>query len=811
MIFTDRKITIRNGKSSINEPVILYRGDFEVSIRFTIMESKFRFKSGVNLVDSEKASFGQLAILAPYGGNVFSEVVKCEDGTVTFTLTKEMIDQLEEVGLYSFQIRLFDYYRESRVSIPPVEFGIEVREPVASEDHDNSVNNAIVGYSIAKVVDGINEDVGDTFDANGNYNKTNWETGDRITEGKLNKIEDALDKINKNEKADAAALDKRITSNYNVLDSSKADKNEIFSMANMGQDVKEAMTGGSVAVVGKNAVLNDNIVDGQISINKLDPLIYANDLDMYKWDMTLQNGQNFIGYKSKRSFTITNGNTINVKNLCVYTRTKRIVEVCIYDGSFVSEIKKIDSDTLYEDISFVVNKNIDFSTARFIIGTSHTEMVHIPTTLDIQFNGQTIDYIPCDVYGNNQNPPIVRHFDNALATATYVDEIAHIDDGEITIDKLNDEFFMVNKNWDIYGNMGNVNSCACSPTFIIPSSYFGDIKVGDIVTVEYCIQSDEAMLSKVESYCTYLITSNKNSKDSGVVMNETRTTSVNKTVNIKHNHTVTKDMMEYIHIIVGVNLNSHGFVHNISKLKVTINDTTYNINSFGYIYGTDTTYIISENDYLPNQFVSHSQLGDISKPNDKWLYGKRWGVLGDSLSDPIYTREYNYFTYISRKYNMEVDNQAKSGASLLNEHGCFKQLADLNGEFDLITCWIGTNDYNYNSTQMYGDKIEELINNIITKYPHTRIMFISPANNLHVNGLDDDINRDNSMYQYVLELQKRCLKYSIPVLDLYTNAGFNPHIDAWNEKYYKNMDKCHFNEEGMARLNPIIEEFLLSH
>ena len=217
MIFTDRTVTIRNSKSSINEPVILYRGDFEVSIRFTIMESKFRFKSGVNLVDSEKASFGQLAILAPYGGNVFSEVVKCEDGTVTFTLTKEMIDQLEEVGLYSFQIRLFDYYRESRVSIPPVEFGIEVREPVASEDHDNSVNNAIVGYSIAKVVDGLNEDVPDTFDANGQYNKTDWKTGDRISQGKLNKIEDALDKINQNEKNDMDALNKQMISNFNVL------------------------------------------------------------------------------------------------------------------------------------------------------------------------------------------------------------------------------------------------------------------------------------------------------------------------------------------------------------------------------------------------------------------------------------------------------------------------------------------------------------------------------------------------------------------------------------------------------------------
>ena len=265
MIFTDRIITVRKGESKINEPIIVYRGDYELEVRFTIMNSKFKFMSGTNLIESENAAYGQLAILTPYGGNIFSDIAKCNEGTVTFVLTKEMLDQIEEVGLYSFQIRLFDYNKESRVSIPPVEFGIEVREPITSEDHDNSVNNAIVGYSIAKIADALNEKVPDTFNGNGDYNKTIWETGDRITEGKLNKIEDAINTINKNEKADVAALDKRVTNNFNVLDSSKADKNEVFSMANMGQDVKEAMTGGSVAVVGVNAVSTDNILSGGVT------------------------------------------------------------------------------------------------------------------------------------------------------------------------------------------------------------------------------------------------------------------------------------------------------------------------------------------------------------------------------------------------------------------------------------------------------------------------------------------------------------------------------------------------------------------
>ena len=275
MIFTDRIITVRKGESKINEPIIVYRGDYELEVRFTIMNSKFKFMSGTNIIESENAAYGQLAILTPYGGNIFSDVAKCNDGTVTFVLTKAMLDQIEEVGLYSFQIRLFDYNKESRVSIPPVEFGIEVREPITSEDHDNSVNNAIVGYSIAKIADALNETVPDTFDANGNYNKTYWETGDRITEGKLNKIEDAIDTIND----DAAALDKRITSNFNVLSSeidTKVGVNDKIPLANLdknsGKIDQTYLSDDLIQQIAGDAAVNAVPADGSLTTEK-----YADD------------------------------------------------------------------------------------------------------------------------------------------------------------------------------------------------------------------------------------------------------------------------------------------------------------------------------------------------------------------------------------------------------------------------------------------------------------------------------------------------------------------------------------------------------
>ena len=269
MIVTNRKITIGIDKSTIDEPVVLYRGDHEVEIRFTLDDSKFKFLSGVNVIETDKPSYAQLAILRPDADNIFSDITRCSEGIVSFVLTKAMIDQINEVGVYSFHIRLFDYNKSSRVTIPPVEYGIEVREPIASEDRTNYINEAKVGYSIVKASSLDNDVTGPTFDSNGNYNRTNWKNGDRITDDKLNKIEGATQVVNQNEIMNKEILGRKMDSNYNILNSIKVDKDHIWSMRNMGQDVKEAMTGGSVAVVGKDTILTDNIRDNQINNNKL--------------------------------------------------------------------------------------------------------------------------------------------------------------------------------------------------------------------------------------------------------------------------------------------------------------------------------------------------------------------------------------------------------------------------------------------------------------------------------------------------------------------------------------------------------------
>ena len=197
MIFTERTITISRDTCEIDKPIVLYRGDYNVEVRFTIIESPFKYtaKNSTNIIEDVNASYGQLVIKTPNEKPpIFTDVVETNEGSVVFTLSGEMIDETIEVGDYTFQIRLFDSNRGSRATIPPIENGISIREPIAIEDVSttNEVDVATVGYALTTA--GAPEDA---FNDEGNYNKTTWGTGDRITAAKLNKIEAGIDGVNK--------------------------------------------------------------------------------------------------------------------------------------------------------------------------------------------------------------------------------------------------------------------------------------------------------------------------------------------------------------------------------------------------------------------------------------------------------------------------------------------------------------------------------------------------------------------------------------------------------------------------------------
>ena len=108
MIFTEKNITINNNQCKIDSPVVLYRGDYNVEVRFTLISSPYKYskKDSVNIIEQTEASFGQLVIKTPNDKpTIFSERTPTHNGTIIFTTTAELIDESPDDGNYTSQIR----------------------------------------------------------------------------------------------------------------------------------------------------------------------------------------------------------------------------------------------------------------------------------------------------------------------------------------------------------------------------------------------------------------------------------------------------------------------------------------------------------------------------------------------------------------------------------------------------------------------------------------------------------------------------------------------------------------------------------
>ena len=195
MIFTERKVTVNNDTATIDKNIVLFRGDREVEIRFTVMYEgvKYRKNSGENVIEDVNATYGQMVIQNDATETpVVSLVTPTENGTIIFKFTKEMIDEIPELGTYDFQIRLFDDSQTSRITTPIVNDGILIKEPLSMEEPgSNEVGVATVNTAIVSTSEPL-----DVFDENGNYIETEWKNGDIITDSKLNKIEQGISGVN---------------------------------------------------------------------------------------------------------------------------------------------------------------------------------------------------------------------------------------------------------------------------------------------------------------------------------------------------------------------------------------------------------------------------------------------------------------------------------------------------------------------------------------------------------------------------------------------------------------------------------------
>ena len=117
----------------------------------------------------------------------------------------------------------------------------------------------------------------------------------------------------------------------------KANLNSIFTMANMGQDVKEAMTGGSVAVVGVDAILEENIVNRQVTPNKTS---FARKINEF----------NYLTSIEGKKLNYPNNNLTSEENFSV----SDYIEV--ETGKYTLNIANYDTVFLYNNDKSLINK-----------------------------------------------------------------------------------------------------------------------------------------------------------------------------------------------------------------------------------------------------------------------------------------------------------------------------------------------------------------------------------------------------------------------------------------------------------------------
>ena len=132
MFFTEKRITIKKRSSKIDSPIVLYRGDKNIEVRFSINNNPF--------TNTSQNIYGQLIMHLPNTDiTLFSNVNAFINDIVKFILPEDIMDDIVEVGTYDLQLRLFNEDKTSVITIPAIEKGLDIREPIASENTSSTV------------------------------------------------------------------------------------------------------------------------------------------------------------------------------------------------------------------------------------------------------------------------------------------------------------------------------------------------------------------------------------------------------------------------------------------------------------------------------------------------------------------------------------------------------------------------------------------------------------------------------------------------------------------------------------------------
>lgn len=142
MIERTMTLTIKDNSATLNGKLIFYLGDCGVRINFIIQDVKYAFNQS-NVLGELGGNVKVLGYARKPNGTVFNLnkgededtdadnnlLADTENNIVVFTLTRNLTDEMDEVGTYDIQLILLSYEDgelTGRLTLPPFQF--EVRD-----------------------------------------------------------------------------------------------------------------------------------------------------------------------------------------------------------------------------------------------------------------------------------------------------------------------------------------------------------------------------------------------------------------------------------------------------------------------------------------------------------------------------------------------------------------------------------------------------------------------------------------------------------------------------------------------------------
>lgn len=196
--------------------------------------------------------------------------------------------------------------------------------------------------------------------------------------------------------------------------------------------------------------------------------------------------------------------------------------------------------------------------------------------------------------------------------------------------------------------------------------------------------------------------------------------------------------------------------------------------------------------------------------------GKKWSVIGDSITQNIYITNH-YYDYIKQWQGIAtVNNYGKAGTGYFKNYGTDVRIPDRLSavaiDSDIITIFSGTNDVSEplgtfgdtDPTVSFYGALDYTFSTLITNFPDKPIGVITPLPRFDYWG------SSNNLQIRVDAIIKVAQKYSLPVLDLYRCSGLRPWNATNKADMFYNGDGLHPNNAGHLEISYKIHQFLLS-